>query len=389
LASRRSQLGAFLLAVACICAPAGAQTVFDVAPGPPRPSHRAGAGRDYPYSSGYQRTYLFNVLPGAVSLVLSYPAGDFHLNPRVSVFDRWPYDPGANRYDLPMGPAAPADRRRIEFRWSMDISPASTSTLLYVSVEVPPGAGVPGPFPIEVFVTGPSPSPMFSMEKGITHLTGPSGLVLGGGQAPAALAADRAAQPFDAKSLPPVVVPGDLVRNGSFGDGLNHWTPHRDRVAADNVASVSLSDGILRLAASRDDAREGVMQKLHADVTGASSLLLMAEVMVKEQTQGGLGPEGRDAPVAIAVGYRSQSGGGETGGRVFWKGFYALDPENPGKETAGRKVSKGRWYRSVVDLMQLDPKPATILFLSLEGSGWPAREGWIRDVHLIQSGGNR
>jgi hypothetical protein len=39
--------------------------------------------------------------------------------------------------------------------------------------------------------------------------------------------------------------------------------------------------------------------------------------------------------------------------------------------------------------MQLEPKPATILFVSLEGSGWPSREGWVRDVHLIKSGVER
>jgi hypothetical protein len=36
--------------------------------------------------------------------------------------------------------------------------------------------------------------------------------------------------------------------------------------------------------------------------------------------------------------------------------------------------------------MQLDPKPKSIKFISLEGSGWPEREGWVREVHLIKGG---
>jgi hypothetical protein len=129
------------------------------------------------------------------------------------------------------------------------------------------------------------------------------------------------------------------------------------------------------------------MQILQANVTDAASVILMADVQVREQTQGGLGPEGRDAPIAIAVGYRDASGKEEIRKSIFWKGFYALASEDPNKDSEGQKVLRGQWYRTIFDLMQLEPKPATILFISLEGSGWPDREGWIRDVHLIKSGG--
>jgi hypothetical protein len=57
----------------------------------------------------------------------------------ISLFDRWPYDPLAKRYDLLMGPVVTTNRKKIEYRWNMSISPTSISTLLYVAVEVPVG----------------------------------------------------------------------------------------------------------------------------------------------------------------------------------------------------------------------------------------------------------
>ena len=229
---------------------------------------------------------------------------------------------------------------------------------------------------------------MFSREEGITLLSGPGNMILAD-QEPVSFPMQNADQTFDAGALPPLPISGDLVRNGSFRDGLNHWFPHRDRVTADDVHTFSLADGILRIKASEGNHREGVMQELRADVTDAESVVLTADVQVREQTQAGLGPDGRNAPIAVAVGYSEVPGRKETGNSICWKGFYILASDDPGKDSSGQLVQKGQWYRVTFDLMKLDPKPATIQFISLEGSGWSAREGWIRDVHLIKSkGGN-
>lgn len=396
----RSRFGVFLLALICLCTPAGAQTVFDVGPSRNRhvhelpfgaghpPHHRpAVAGAGFRYASSYSLIYLFNAFPGAYTLVFSYQAGDVNLKPVISLFDRWPYDPLANRYDLPMGPVVTTNRKKIEYRWSMGISPASNSTLLYIAVEVPAGVTNSNFFRHDIYVTGPPPSPMFAREEGITSLSGPNNLVLASGRESVSFTVDKAEQTFDASALPYLPIPGDLVRNGSFRNGLTFWTPHRDRTAAEHVQSFSLSDGILKIRASEGNHREGVMQELQADVTDAASVILMADVQVREQTQGGLGPEGRDAPIAVAIGYRDSSGKEDIRKSIFWKGFYALASEDPDTDSEGQMVPKGQWVRTIFDLMQLEPKPATILFISLEGSGWPAREGWIRDVHLIKSGG--
>jgi hypothetical protein len=402
------RLWACLLGLACLSSPAWAQTVFDVAPntyyrhvyelpvGPGRAPHhsaahhyQAVAGRGFHYANSYSLIYLVNVVPGAYSIALSYPAQDINLKPVVSIFDRWPYDPMARWYDLPMGPMVQPLRKTVEYNWSMGVSPASTSTLLYITVEVPAAAYGTNVFPHEIYLMSPPTSPMYTTARGVTYLSGPTDLVLTSGQAPVSYVVSSTETKFDPNALPPMPIPGDLVKNGSFRNGLNGWTPHRDRSAADNVQSFSLKDGALKIASTQGSAREGVMQKVDADVTGASSLMMRADVKVTEQTSGGLGPEGRDAPIGIAVGYRDAAGREASRNLVFWQGFYAAASDNPDRDMAGQKVPKGDWYRYMFDLMQLDPKPATILYIWLEGSGWPSREGWIRDVHLIKSGGKK
>lgn len=397
---RRLRSGVFLLVLLCLCMQAQAQTVFDVGPSRHRhvyelpvgggyPYHHQSAvsGKGFHYANSWSMIYLVNVLPGSYSLALTCPA-DINMKPAVSIFDRWPYDSNARPYTLPMGPTVMPAGKKAEYRWGLGISPASTSTFLYIIVEVPAGTGRQGFFPCEVFITGQT-SPMYTMKRGITFLSGPENLVLTSGQGSISYAVDTPGQTFNPDALPPMPIPGDLVQNGAFRDGLNHWTPHRDRVPADNIKSFSLKDRVLRIESVESRNREGLMQKINEDVSDVKSLILRADVLVAEQTQGGLGPEGKDAPIAIAVGYRDASGREEKKDLVFWKGFYCLEPEDTAKSGEGQKIPKGEWYRYIFDLMQLDPKPASILFISIEGSGWPGRQGSAREVHLIKSGGKK
>jgi hypothetical protein len=331
-----------------------------------------------------------NTFPGQYSLYFSYPAGDINLMPAVSLFDRWPYDPFARRYELPMGPRVVNNRNHIEYRWNMSISQLSTSYLLYIAVEVPAGVNNSIYFPHDIFVSTPASSPMHTLEKGITYLQGPVNMVLSReGQAELSYAVDKAEQGFDTGILPAMPIKGDLLKNGSFKDGLNYWVPHRDRRKADNVKTFSLSEGILKIRSEKENTREGIMQEINADVKDAASVVLMADVMVKEQTEAGLGSNGSDAPIAIIVGYKDTEGEEDSKTIEFYKGFYSLKPEDEGKKQDGQYVQKDQWYRNIFDLMQLDPRPVSIQYIALEGSGWPAREGWIRDVHLIKSGGEK
>lgn len=206
------------------------------------------------------------------------------------------------------------------------------------------------------------------------------------GQPEVSYAVDKSEQVFDTTILPSMPIKGDLISNGSFKEGLSDWLPHRDRILADDVKTFFLSEGILKIRANDQNVREGIMQEIDEDVSGAASVVLMADVLVKEQTQAGLGPKGADAPVAIAVGYKDASLNDNDKALIFYKGFYSLKSEDTDNISNGQLVLKDQWYRHIFDLMRLDPKPVFIQFISLEGSGWPAREGWIRDIHLIKSG---
>jgi hypothetical protein len=403
LATRIKIYSIFLLILFCLATPALAQTVFDIGISKDHRVHEFSvgggyqhrhqpvfAGNGFHYANSCLLVYLVNTFPGSYNLNFSYPAGNINMKPVISLFDRWPYDPIAKRYELPMGPKGIKNRNQIEYSWNMGISRMSTSSLLYIAVELSSGMNCSTYFPHDIYITAPAISPMHTLEKGVTFLQGPADLVLSGGvDVSLSYAVDKAEAGSDASAsnLPVMPIKGDIVKNGSFKDGLSYWVTHRDRLQADDVKTFSLSDGILKIKAADENAREGLMQEINTDVKDAASVVLMADVMVKEQTQAGLGPDSKDAPIAIAVGYKDAAGNDNSETLVFYKGFYSLKPEEKDKTIDGQLVIRDQWYRNIFDLMQLEPKPVFIQYISIEGSGWPAREGWIRDIHLIKSGG--
>lgn len=337
------------------------------------------ANHGFHYADGYTLLYLVNIPPGSYTLGLTCPP----LNQRVSVFDRWPYDGRARRIELPMGPSVRTHPPRTEYRWNLGISPRSSSTALYVVVEVPRAPNGLTPFPHTVFLS--SARPFGQSRKGVTCLRGPADLMLVSEREMVAYAVEKAAPTIDTSQLPALPIPGDLIQNGRFKDGLNAWTPHRDyRPVKASDAFALLTEG-LRLSGGQ--GRAGIMQRINADVTGAAALILRADVRVNRQTQGGTGPDGREAPVAIAVCYTDAAGREHCRGSGFWRGFYALAPEEPNGNANGQKVPQGMWYRFIFDLMQLTPPPKTIHSVALEGAGWPEREGWVREIHLIRTAG--
>lgn len=348
--------GLLLLFVLGMYAPADAQTVFDIG-GPGERYDRCVVElplggyhhhnqmlyptRGFRYSGSYSLVYLVNILPGEYSVVMSYPVGTVNLTPAVSIFDRWPYDSQARRFDLPMGPTVRSKPKKIEYRWHVGISPKSTSTLLYISVEVPAGGYGSAAFPHSVSIISPPSMPVNTLDRGVTFLTGPTDLVLASGQEAVSYVVERPEQAFDTSALPVLPIPGDLVKNGSFKDGLNGWLPQRDRIASQDVVSFSLQDKALRITGASGKVREGVMQKINADVTGAASLILRADVKVIEQTLGGTGTDGSDAPVALAVGYRDAAGKEVSKDLLFWKGFYALPLKSPTRQQLDRRSPRG------------------------------------------------
>ncbi|MFQ5736499.1 MAG: hypothetical protein ACE5GY_06500 [Thermodesulfobacteriota bacterium] len=348
--------------------------------------HGAGPlNRTRAISASYHALYIAEVMPGGrYSVGLSFPAKGAEAGFRVSLFDRWPYVEKARRVELPMGPTVRTARERVEYRWEVDISPRSTGTVLYILVEAG-GTGAGEALPRHtVFIVTPPTKPSSTRAAGITFLQGPMDFVLTGERMYVAYEVEmpEAAPP---RELPVPPLPGDLIRNGRFIEGLKHWTPHVEYETREAGSGFfSLGPAGLKIRSKASGHRAGLLQVIDADVRDAGSVMLRAVVKATKQTLAGTGPEGEDAPIAVAVCYEDVEGGEHCGGSAFRKGFYFLDPEDKGRAADGQKVSRGVWYRFMADLMELDPRPAVIRYVSLEGSGWAEREGWVREIHLLK-----
>ncbi|HDP24788.1 MAG TPA: hypothetical protein ENN34_05020 [Deltaproteobacteria bacterium] len=334
---------------------------------------------------GYAVLYSIELIPGrSYTLGLSCPT--YARDVAVVLFDRWPGSPGARMVTLPMGPLVRTNTTSLEYRWNLGISPKSTSTLLYVSVEGRPTQREHMELPHTVFVRSTPTKPSSRVGQGITYLQGPQNLVLTGEREQVAYLVrkhevERTSE-FEPTSMV-LAIPGDLVHNGWFTDGLNYWKPHRTYEVNHDVKTFSLVKDGLRIFSTVSHVREGLIQQLDADVSDADTLILRADVRVDAQAMGGTGPGGHDAPIAIAVGYETDNGDETVKENIFWQGFYYLEPQEPNIGKNGQKVPQGLWYRYIMNLMQIEPRPQRIKFIALEGSGWPQRDGVVTDVHLI------
>lgn len=343
-----------------------------------RPLSRGGYAR-----GGYTALYIAEVMPGEeYTLGLAYPASKNRF--RVTLFDRWPHLKKARRVELPMGPTLRTSRERVEYRWRVGVSPRSTSTLMYIMVETKPVDLALKWLPHTVFITTPPVTPSSTVGRGVTYLQGPRKLVLAGEGDNVSYVIETPKPTVDPSRFPKRRIPGDMVRNGWFSEGLNYWKPHVGYGPSGDWSSFSLKDGDLSIFGMKNGERAGFMQIIDADVSDADSLVLRADVKVDKQTLGGTGPDGRTAPIALSVCYEDVDGAEHCGDQAFWKGFYTLPPEGKGKTVNGQKVPEGLWYRYMGDLMDLEPKPRIIKYISIEGSGWPERAASVRSVHLIK-----
>lgn len=342
-------------------------------------------GNDFYYDRSYVVLYSFEVIPGHhYTLGFSCPAAA--RNVAVSLFDKWPYASGAQRFTLPMGPALHSGRKTLHYRWGMGIARDSKDTLLYVAVEVPAREPAGDQLPYTIFLSNRSPRPMSNRQPGITYLRGPTDFMLVGDQQPIAYVVQEEEKTAAGVKAVPLPIPGDLIQNSSFSEGLNYWQPHRDYIENQAVTTFALEADGLKFSSDTTSPREGIMQRIEKDVSNAQTLYLRADIKVVRQALGGTGLDGRTAPLAIAVCYQDLNGKKHCEKNSFWRGFYALAPGEGQQRTNGQKVSTDLWYRYIFDMMQLDPKPKYIHFIALEGSGWAQREAWVKNIHLIKKG---
>lgn len=183
----------------------------------------------------------------------------------------------------------------------------------------------------------------------------------------------------------------EFIKNGNFSGSAN-WTIHDWYNPSQGKGEVFFEpDGVKFLSRSGNN-RVGIMQRLSADVKHCKSLVLSATVKVDAQTLTGTGHNGREAPVAVFMNYTDEKGNVhkylwenpyDTSQKMFWHGFYFLDPTPPSTSVHGTRVQKGAWFNYSYDLMQLTPKPVYVEFVGAEGAGWAVREGKIGRLSLI------
>jgi len=340
------------------------------------------------FAGSFYIIYSVEVMPGEkYTLGFSCPAAN--RNAAITLFDRWPYSHGAKKIKLPMGPHVRTKSKTFKYRWSMGISSKSSSTLLYIAVAIRPGnINKTSSMAHTVFITTFKTKPMSTQGQGITYLQGPNRFILSREKDSVSYIVKKPASNFDLSKIPTNSIHGDLIKNAWFKDGLNYWKPHKNYSISQDVDFFSLHTDGLKIFSLSENNKAGILQIIEKDVTDSDTLTLRVDVKVAKQTLGGTGPDGKDAPIAVAVSYKSCNNNDKSNpiSNIFWKGFFSLDPAEKMKSANGQKVSEGLWYRYIFNLMQLNPKPGFIKFISLEGSGWPEREGWVKDVHLIKRG---
>ena len=189
----------------------------------------------------------------------------------------------------------------------------------------------------------------------------------------------------------------ELIRNGTL-KSLTGWSIQAWMNPTNLRGEVTQEGDGIKFKDTNVNSRQGIMQTLDVDVSSARALILKAVVKADLQTLNGTGWQGREAPVAVMVTYTDVQGVKRVGlgsmanpvepqgNRMFWHGFYYVDPTGNSRNWNGTKVGKSVWYTYQMDLMTLNPRPKIIHAVGAEGSGWPSREGKINFISLMQYG---
>ena len=198
-------------------------------------------------------------------------------------------------------------------------------------------------------------------------------------------------------TLPPAVtLPAgtELVTQPNLREGLRGWTIEEWMKPSDGKGEVSRDNnsGVM-FRGTTGNNRIGIMQSLNnLNVLTYGKIILTAQIRTEEQTLDGTGWQGREAPVGVFVSYTDVNGLVHNGlpimpsepqtNRMFWEGFYHVDPTGNSRNWHGTKVGKGQWYTYQYDLMTLNPRPKVLHYVGAEGAGWPTREGRIALLSL-------
>jgi hypothetical protein len=199
-------------------------------------------------------------------------------------------------------------------------------------------------------------------------------------------AAGATGESWSPKGLDELIDPLVLVDEG-FRRGLpDGWYEQIWMQPADSGGEITVGEGV-RFAGLGGSTRSGIMVDLKQSVRAHPHVIVAVSGTVLEQSLAGTGWHGREAPLAVTVTYVDVEGTRHMGlaedpgspTNMFYVGFTAL-PETG--MINGVAVDAGEPFIYEFDLMSLDPRPAKIISLGIEGGGWAPRVGEIYEVVL-------
>jgi len=178
---------------------------------------------------------------------------------------------------------------------------------------------------------------------------------------------------------PPMSIERDLISDGSFRQGLEHWTAYSDQGGDAGTIDGSVevfSSGdrsairFYRTGGEGNHCETGIVQDINQDVSDYLSLELHCDIRLLYQSLSGGGQLSSEYPVSLRVNYQYDAGG-ELRETHWYHGFYY---QNMADFTTlnGEQIPRNIWfpYDSGNLLQLLDPKPVRITSIQIYASGW-------------------
>jgi hypothetical protein len=182
-----------------------------------------------------------------------------------------------------------------------------------------------------------------------------------------------------------------VLVDAGFGLGLPAgWYEQVWMQAADSGGEVEAGEGV-RMSGLDGSTRSGIMIDVKAKVRSYDHVVVAVSGAVLEQSLAGTGWNGREAPLALFVTYVDVDGTRHVGlsedpaspTNMFYRGFTALPEPDM---VNGVAVELGEPFIFQFDLMGLDPRPARILSIGIDGGGWAPRVGEVYEIVLAAGG---
>jgi hypothetical protein len=178
----------------------------------------------------------------------------------------------------------------------------------------------------------------------------------------------------------------DLIRNGDFLQGFEDWRIGSRNEEDGVLGQVNLApvDGRFAIHLRRQGSvRHGeafVQQTIGRDVTDEASLKLQLDARVIHQSLSGGGVLGTEYPLLVRLRYRDYYGSENQ----IVRGLYVRNPEAR-PTTNGYAVPANQWQPITIDLFddrQVQPKPAYLMWVEVEGGGWEF-ESFVTGIQLL------